>query len=175
MDFGEIKERKIKRRAKGKRLGVRPKLSRRSLMRQCDDLVSKIVRLRDGACVCCGTKDQATCGHYFSRKRKSVTFNLMNCNQQCSPCNSTHNNNPEPYRRYMIKQYGETLLRDLEREGNITKRWMIPALLILRGDLQNYLIFLKEQALKGRLAQLGVRVPSLEDNALKTIYGRKDA
>lgn len=70
----------------GKKKKVK-KVSRKALVKKLDSLVSKIVIKRDGKCMECGSLDQPTCGHVFSRSHYSTRWDLENCWCQCWPCN----------------------------------------------------------------------------------------
>jgi hypothetical protein len=91
-------------RSLSKRAGIKAELDR---------LTSLIVRARDGRCVTCGTTDDLTCSHYFKRRFLATRFDLTNCNAQCSRCNDRHNQNPFPYRAYMVGLIGESGLDEL--------------------------------------------------------------
>lgn len=76
-----------------------------------DKTFAKFIRLRDGnRCVVCGSTQNPNCGHYFSRKANGTRYDERNCNCQCASCNVKHNDNPEPYRAFMVKKYGEKTL-----------------------------------------------------------------
>lgn len=97
----------------------RPKArSRKNLEDLLHRAVSRIVRMRHPFCVVCGSTKELTCGHYIRRGRKNITWDLVNCNTQCSRCNSIHNDDPEPYRRWMIATYGADTLVWLSHMAN---------------------------------------------------------
>jgi len=66
---------------------VAKKVIRKRLVKELDKIVSQIVIKRDEKCVTCGSKEQLTCGHIFSRSHYSTRWNLKNCHAQCWPCN----------------------------------------------------------------------------------------
>lgn len=94
-----------------------------ALIKKCDNILSLLVRKRDKCCVCCGSKERLQCGHYISRRKKSVRFDLMNCNAQCSGCNIKHNYDIAPYTNYMLVRYGEQELKMLCEEAKKIKQW----------------------------------------------------
>lgn len=112
------------------------KTSRQVLEKRLDDLVSTIVILRDGRCVCCGTSDGLTCGHFVSRGKGRVRFDLQNCNAQCSGCNLRHNQYPQRYTRYIENHYGLGVLHRLQdAEDESYYKWAMSDLLDLESSL----------------------------------------
>ena len=111
------------------------------------------IRLRDGKCVTCGntaayirTRGQyLNAGHYFSCTSRKTRWHPMNAHGQCPACNWLHENNPEPYRRFMIKTYGEKQLEELERLHNDRTGFTIE-------ELKKMLLYWREQrkVLQGR-------------------------
>lgn len=97
---------------------------RSTLKTKLDRLTSKIVRLRDKWCVCCGLPveyndkgDPVTndCGHFLGRKVDATRWDLRNCNCQCRSCNWKHNDNPMPYVDYMLSHYGSEIVIELKQ------------------------------------------------------------
>jgi hypothetical protein len=89
--------------------------SRRWLVAELDGLVSIIVRRRDRRCVTCGASRNLQCSHFHSRRYLRTRFSLLNCHAMCASCNRRHNEEPEPYLRFMRERYGEEALAELER------------------------------------------------------------
>jgi hypothetical protein len=81
--------------------------SKTSITNKLDAVVSKIVRLRDKWCVCCGSTQDPQCGHYIGRRFKATRFDLTNCHRQCAGCNMRHNENHFPYTHFIQRTYGE--------------------------------------------------------------------
>ena len=79
---------------------------RKQTVKKLDDIVSKIVRLRDKKCVICSTTERLTNGHLFSRVNYSTRWNLLNCHCQCMSCNMRHEYDWEPYRKWFVREYG---------------------------------------------------------------------
>jgi len=112
------------------------KTPRQVLEKRLDDLVSTIVILRDGHCVCCGTSDGLTCGHFVSRGKGAVRWDLQNCNCQCSGCNLRHNQYPQKYTRYIENHYGLGVLHRLQdAEDDSFYKWSVAELLSLEESL----------------------------------------
>lgn len=68
------------------------KITRRGLIKKLDSIVSKIVIAREKKCVQCGSTQNLTCGHIFSRSHYATRWNLDNCHAQCWPCNYKYKN-----------------------------------------------------------------------------------
>jgi hypothetical protein len=83
------------------------KISRKGLVRKLDKLVGDIVKLRDGACVCCGSKNSLQPGHLFSRVAYSTRWDLDNVFCQCRSCNFKHEYDPYPLTNYYITKFGK--------------------------------------------------------------------
>jgi len=93
------------------------KISRKGLIKKLDSIVSKIVIDRDSRCMCCGTTNQLTAGHLFSRRGYSTRWDLDNVYAQCWPCNYKQKvtGDPYPLMNYAIKKHGQKLIDELHR------------------------------------------------------------
>lgn len=89
-------------------------MSYKTTKNKLDKIFAEYIRLRDNRCVICGSINNLNCGHYFSRKALGTRWDEINCNCQCASCNMKHNDNPEPYRKFMVKKYGEKKIEFLE-------------------------------------------------------------
>ncbi|HEY0172080.1 MAG TPA: recombination protein NinG [Pyrinomonadaceae bacterium] len=89
--------------------------SRRWLVAELDRLVSVLVRRRDRRCVTCGEARGLQCSHFYSRRYLATRFDLRNCNAMCAGCNRRHNEDPEPYLRFMTEHYGGEAVAELDR------------------------------------------------------------
>jgi len=95
--------------------------SKRSTVKLLDELCSIIVRLRDRECKTCAYQDppkipsrtDLTNGHYFHRGIEATRWNIINCHCQCEECNNLHEQDTGAYTRFIIDQYGESILEDL--------------------------------------------------------------
>lgn len=72
------------------------KTTRKGWVRKLDKLVSQTVIKRDKKCLVCGTTQNLTCGHLFSRVAYSTRWDLRNCYAQCLSCNLKHEYDPYP-------------------------------------------------------------------------------
>lgn len=115
------------------------KLTRKQITKKLDKIISKIVRLRDKKCVCCGSTDKLQCGHYVSRKYNALRWDLTNCHAQCGGCNIIHNRNPSTYSKYMIESYGTSIFKELENKLLAYNGFKINYLRLRLKELENIL------------------------------------
>lgn len=101
---------------------------RKKLINQLDEVVSKIVRLREPYCVTCGTTENLTCSHLITRNKKSIRWNLDNCHCQCKSCNFRHEYYPEIYTEWWLNKYDQEKYSELIKMGNVTKKWTLEEL-----------------------------------------------
>jgi hypothetical protein len=106
------------------------KSKRKILENLLDNLVSQIVRLRDGGCVTPGNcHGNLTCSHYYPRGAKRTRWDLRNCNCQCAGHNKRHNYQPSFYGEYMLKTYSTGDLVELAEWANLGNwKFSIPEL-----------------------------------------------
>jgi hypothetical protein len=72
------------------------KITRKGIVRKLDAIVKQIVIARDGKCIVCGTTQNLTPGHLFSRVAYSTRWDLDNVYAQCLNCNFRHESDPYP-------------------------------------------------------------------------------
>ena len=119
----------------------------RKLKKECRDLLSKLVRLRDCMrttgtkehchCISCGTQkpySEMQAGHFIDARYSMTLFNLMNVNAQCSRCNIYLDGNKIWYRRALVKRYGEDAIIEMEDSSTETKKFSVPELEALKED-----------------------------------------
>lgn len=82
------------------------KPSRKSLVRSLDTIFSLFIRARDKACFTCGTRENLTCGHLFTRAAYSTRWHEEFSKAQCGSCNLTHEYKPEIFTERFIDTYG---------------------------------------------------------------------
>ena len=82
------------------------KPSRKSLVAACDRELSLSVREENPYCVTCGSRENLTCGHLFSRVAYSTRWDYLNCATQCQGCNLRHEYDPSTFTLWYIKRYG---------------------------------------------------------------------
>lgn len=92
-------------------------------MLKLDKLVSQIVNKRDEKCVTCGSIEQPTCGHLFSRSHYSTRWDLMNCFKQCWPCNFKHEFDWKPFNDWFENKFGKEAMLELYNKWKTVKKW----------------------------------------------------
>lgn len=93
--------------------------------RKLDDITREIVLARDSHCVLVGNHSEVLqCGHLISRVKRSVRWDLFNCNAQCSGCNQRHEWYPERYTLWFVSRVGAEnyarLCAEAERANKLT-------------------------------------------------------
>ncbi len=69
------------------------------------------------ACCSCGTIrhwKSMDAGHYISRTHLHVRYDNMNVHAQCKGCNAFKQGNPVGYREFLVREYGESAVRNME-------------------------------------------------------------
>ena len=95
------------------------KITRKSLIKKLDTIVSKYIRLRDGCCVQCGTTQNLTNGHIFSRRHYSTRWDISedgNCHTQCWSDNYKHSFDNFDYYKWYREKFGEDRFEELRGE-----------------------------------------------------------
>lgn len=92
-----------------------------AITNRLDKIMSRIVRLRDPACVTCGSFDNAQCGHYISRMFIATRWDITNCHRQCSRCNVMHEIDPVPYTLFIQREFGDEYPATLSALAHQTK------------------------------------------------------
>lgn len=116
---------------------TKPKpLKGKKLTTALDNIIRQIFKAKYGenpTCFVCGHKDAwwnsktaprgIQVGHYISRGRTVLRWDLRNLFPQCSGCNIIHNTNPAPFTLAIIDEYGvdricllEKMARDAVKE-----------------------------------------------------------
>lgn len=129
-----------------------PEGTRKRLTEDCDELVSLIVRRRDGRCVVCGTFRNLQCGHFWTRKVHATRWCLVNCNTQCGFCNQRHNKDRDPYTSAMVRIYGLEVVGRLRDARYSKRRYEDYELMQMRDELRGLL----------RLSPIELRALTLE-------------
>jgi len=96
-------------------------LTQPKLLAKAVTVFNAYIRNRDKAlgCISCsGPVEQA--GHYLNTKYSAFRFNEMNVNGQCIRCNMYEHGNLIPYRKGLVKKYGEDRVALLE--GSMERR-----------------------------------------------------
>lgn len=113
------------------------KKSRSRLIKELDKVYSIYIR-KSGAdengmvrCYTCGKIGhwkEMHCGHFFSRRYYSTRFFEKNTKVQCVSCNIFNQGAAPQFAIHLIKEYGNGILEELEREKNKTLKLSIPEL-----------------------------------------------
>jgi hypothetical protein len=101
------------------------KLTRKGLIKKTDAIVSEYIRKRDKKCVVCGSTDQLTNGHLYSRDTYSTRWDITddgNCHCQCWPCNYRHEFDPGPFTSWYIRKFGIEKYDEISRR-RVSKPW----------------------------------------------------
>jgi len=128
------------------------KSKNKRLKDKLDKIVSKYIRLRDkGICYTCGKEDDPKrqhAGHYVKRSCMRLRWDERNINCQCPRCNLFLGGNMDEYALHLQKDYGEEILKDLNRQKHLpVKIWKIRELEEL---LEDYKLKLKEYELENK-------------------------
>jgi hypothetical protein len=96
------------------------------LKKKLDAVFSKYIRARDkGQCYTCPKKDdpkRMQNGHFVPRQYLAIRYSEVNCHCQCYACNMLYNGQPSLYALNLVRDYGEGIIEELERERHkITK------------------------------------------------------
>ena len=83
---------------------------------------SSYIRLKGSSggsnvCITCGKRypiSKLTAGHFIAGRNNSILFDERNCHPQCTTCNILLYSNPTAYRRFMMKTYGEEVIKELQ-------------------------------------------------------------
>lgn len=110
--------------------------SARMIKDEMDELVRKIIKLRDWKCVTCPITGNLQVGHLFRRGLESVRWNLLNCNAQCPLCNSEHETEPQYYIRVFIQRHGEKAYLALYDQSRSKHKFTYIELLEIRDGLR---------------------------------------
>ncbi|UCF38982.1 MAG: recombination protein NinG [Acidobacteriota bacterium] len=96
----------------------------RMKVKKLDRDFSELVRaLARWACARCGRdltwdRQRLHSSHHFVRGRKSVRFDLVNCDALCADCHDEFHRSPAAYRDWMIDRLGEDGYETLTRRAN---------------------------------------------------------
>ena len=105
---------------------IKKKTARKNLVKKLDTIVSKYIRLRDKFCVQCGTNQNLTNGHIFSRRHYSTRWDISsdgNCHCQCWSHNFVHGYDNYEYYKWYKDKFGEDRFEELRGEYVQTKKY----------------------------------------------------
>jgi len=119
----------------------------KGLMEANDEVVSLITRRREPACIVCGSTEELTNGHLFSRRHYATRFDVTpdgNCHTQCAGCNRRHQRNKDPYTFAFVRRFGS------EAHARVRDRALAPGVkftvIELRGMLDSNRALLRSMA-----------------------------
>ena len=112
------------------------KPTKRSLKRQLDKELSRIVRSR-GRCEKCGSANELQCCHIFSRTYMSTRFFLTNLLCLCAKCHFWAHKQPILFVDFVKRRLGLREYNNLKQQAQVIIKWAIP-------DLETLLLKLKE-------------------------------
>lgn len=113
------------------------KVTKSSLTRRLDKVVSEIVRKR-GKCERCGSVDGTLqCCHIFSRTYRNLRWDLDNLLCMCASCHFFCHKNPIAFVRFVEQKLGKEKVEQLAEIRNTYIKYTIP-------DLELKLKVLKE-------------------------------
>jgi len=130
----------------------------RKLKKECWDLFSKYIRLRDclrttgcasfGLCITCGKRYHfklLQAGHFISGRHNNNLFSEEGTHAQCYNCNINLRGNTLEYRRQIIRLYGEGYDEELERQNEENRHFTLPELEALKEDLKQKIKELEQE------------------------------
>jgi len=79
---------------------------RQKAIYNADKEMSLFIRARDKRCVICGTTENLTNSHLFSRIHLNTRYDELNCHCNCSSCNFRHEYDPHIFTNWFIKKFG---------------------------------------------------------------------
>ena len=142
-----------------KKLHKNVKDPRKYLIKKCDELLSKYIRLsnlKDGRCLCasCGKPypfEQIQNGHYQSRRYMSTRFSSKNCAPQCARCNcwgatelSGIPGESEALGKWLDRKWGEGTADLMKMESKRTTKHSVLQLKVIHAELEQKLTELEE-------------------------------
>lgn len=93
------------------------------MVKKIDKILSEYIRKRDGACVVCGSTENLTNGHLFTRRAYSTRWEELNCHCQCWACNYRHEFDFYPFQTWFVSKYGQEQYDELYRVHRTPKKF----------------------------------------------------
>jgi hypothetical protein len=110
------------------------KPTKSSLTRKLDKLCSEIVRAR-GECAWCHTKEGLECCHIFSRRYRSVRWNLLNLVCLCHKHHFYAHANPILFTEFIKEYLGEHNYAYLKLAAKTIAKWTLEDMITLYDKL----------------------------------------
>ena len=110
--------------------------------KKAQDAFNAWIRHRDrgNGCCSCDSSTFKDAGHYISVGASSLhRFNEKNVHGQCGRCNNWMSGNHVPYRKFMIKEYGEDYVLEIEQNHGQPKKRSIEELEGIRKKYEDML------------------------------------
>jgi len=130
----------------------------RKLKKECWDLFSKYIRLRDclrttgcasfGLCITCGKRYHfklLQAGHFIPGRHNNNLFSEEGTHAQCYNCNINLRGNTLEYRRQIIRLYGEGYDVELERQNEENRHFTVSELEELKANFQQKIKELEQE------------------------------
>jgi len=130
----------------------------RKLKKECWDLFSKYIRMRDclrttgcasfGLCITCGKRYHfklLQAGHFIPGRHNNNLFSEEGTHAQCYNCNINLRGNTLEYRRQIIRLYGEGYDEELERQNEENRHFTVPELEKKKEDLKQKIKELEQE------------------------------
>lgn len=99
------------------------KKSRKALVKLADKYFSEFIRKRDKKCIQCGTTQNLTCGHLFSRVAYSTRWDEENGWGQCASHNLRHEHDALPFTRVIEGILGREKVDALHRRFSTPRKF----------------------------------------------------
>ena len=110
------------------------KPSKSTLTRKLDKAVSEIVRAR-GRCAWCGKEEGLECAHIFSRRYRSVRWDLMNLLCLCHSHHFYAHANPILFAEFVKDHLGDGNYSQLKLRAQGIKKWSTTSMELLLEEL----------------------------------------
>jgi len=102
------------------------KTPRQKIIDKLDEIVSKIIRLKEPVCVICSSNKNNGAGHVFSRGSFSTRWDITedgNVHNQCWGCNFRHVRDQYPYFNWYVKKFGQEKFDALRVRSKTTVKY----------------------------------------------------
>ena len=91
------------------------KTTRQAAVRRADKAASSYVRAKTPYCEICGSHENLTNGHVFSRAHYATRWDEENMYTQCVGCNLRHEYDPYPLMNYARKILGDSKFEEMHQ------------------------------------------------------------